>query len=291
VVVYTWTMLRQLVDAPPHEAEASHPIRLFVGSGMPPALWRRALRRFAPARVVEFYTAPDAETVLVNLGDHKVGSLGRPLPGSARVVVTAWDVERSRPFVDERGVARRCQPDEVGMLMAEVDPQDLSTGQLPALRALFEPEDAWVVTGDLVRRDRDGDFWLVDDASALINTARGLRSPKTIGDALEHLEEIDLAVAYPGELDGQTVTVAAVLIRGEHRSASADAVMAKIAALGPEERPDIVHIVDEIPMTTWFRPETKGLPGATDGPPERRMVLLTTDAEGRHHNQIHRETP
>jgi putative long chain acyl-CoA synthase len=114
----------------------------------------------------------------------------------------------------------------------------------------------------------------------LINTVSGARSPKTIGDALETLEEIDLAVAYPGELDGQTVAVAAVLIRGEHGSVSPDALRAKIAALAPEERPDIVHIVDEIPMNTWFRPEINGLPGATDGPPERRLVLTTTDAEG-----------
>ena len=36
VASYTWTMLRDLVDAPRHPGEAHHPVRLFIGSGMPP---------------------------------------------------------------------------------------------------------------------------------------------------------------------------------------------------------------------------------------------------------------
>ncbi|MGE4428636.1 MAG: AMP-binding protein, partial [Solirubrobacteraceae bacterium] len=68
VVTYTWTMLRELVDAPHHRGEEQHPVRLFVGSWMPPDLWRRVLKRFAPARVVEFYSAADTHGVLVNLG-------------------------------------------------------------------------------------------------------------------------------------------------------------------------------------------------------------------------------
>ncbi|HEY3019384.1 MAG TPA: AMP-binding protein, partial [Solirubrobacteraceae bacterium] len=90
VVVYTWTMLSELVDRSPADVERSHPIRLFVGSGMAPALWRRTLRRFAPAGVVDFYTTPNAETVLVNVGASKPGSLGRELPGSASVRVVEW---------------------------------------------------------------------------------------------------------------------------------------------------------------------------------------------------------
>jgi len=52
VVSYTWTLTRALVEAPPHPAEVHHPVRLFVGSGMPKPLWRRTLERFAPARVL-----------------------------------------------------------------------------------------------------------------------------------------------------------------------------------------------------------------------------------------------
>ena len=43
------------------------------------------------------------------------------------------------------------------------------------LRGVFEPGDAWLETGDLFRRDVDGDFWLVDHVPSLIRTAAGRR--------------------------------------------------------------------------------------------------------------------
>src|SRR5205807_3916560 len=85
VASYTWTLLHDLVEAPPHPGERHHPVRLFIGSGMPRGLWRRVERRFAPARVLEFYASTEAGAILVNLSSAKQGSMGRPLPGSAEV--------------------------------------------------------------------------------------------------------------------------------------------------------------------------------------------------------------
>ena len=48
VASYTWTMLHELVDAPPQPGERHHPVRLFIGSGMPRDLWRRVEERFSP---------------------------------------------------------------------------------------------------------------------------------------------------------------------------------------------------------------------------------------------------
>ena len=97
---------------------------------------------------------------------------------------------------------------------------------------------------------------------------------------MEALEEIDLAVAYPSKLEDETVVVAAVLLREEAHAVSSEALSAKIAALAPDERPDIVHIVDEIPITPTFRPTTTGLPGAAEGPNERQIVLQNRDIGG-----------
>jgi len=47
VVSYTWTQLRDLVEAPPHPGEQHHTIRTFIGSGMPVGLWHRVIERFA----------------------------------------------------------------------------------------------------------------------------------------------------------------------------------------------------------------------------------------------------
>jgi acyl-CoA synthetase (AMP-forming)/AMP-acid ligase II len=73
VASYTWTLLHDLVQAPPQAGERHHPVRLFIGSGMPRGLWRRVQERFHPARVVEFYASTETGAVLVNLRSAKPG--------------------------------------------------------------------------------------------------------------------------------------------------------------------------------------------------------------------------
>ena len=84
VTSYTWTLLHDLVEAPPQPGERHHPVRLFIGSGMPRNLWRRVQRRFAPARVVEFYASTETGAVLVNLRDAKPGRWAAGCPAARR---------------------------------------------------------------------------------------------------------------------------------------------------------------------------------------------------------------
>ncbi len=95
VASYTWTLLHDLAEAPPQPGERHHPVRLFIGSGMPRGLWRRVQTRFKPARVLEFYASTEAGAILVNLRGAKPGSMGRPLPGSAEVRIAAYDIDAS----------------------------------------------------------------------------------------------------------------------------------------------------------------------------------------------------
>jgi putative long chain acyl-CoA synthase len=83
VVSYTWAMLRDVVDDPAFVLHGNHPVRLFIGSGMPTALWGRLCDAFAPAHVVEFFATADGQAVLANVSGAKVGSEGRPLPGGS----------------------------------------------------------------------------------------------------------------------------------------------------------------------------------------------------------------
>ena len=98
VVSYTWAMLRDVVDEPGFELHGNHPVRLFIGSGMPTGLWQRVTEAFAPARVVEFFATTDGQAVLANVSGAKIGSKGRPLPGGGQVELAAYDVDsRSHP--------------------------------------------------------------------------------------------------------------------------------------------------------------------------------------------------
>ncbi len=91
VVSYTWAMLRDVIDDPAFSPAGSHPVRLFIGSGMPAGLWKRVLDVFEPAQVVEFFATTDGQAVLANVAGAKIGSKGRPLPGGGEIALAAYD--------------------------------------------------------------------------------------------------------------------------------------------------------------------------------------------------------
>jgi putative long chain acyl-CoA synthase len=255
VTSYTWTLLHDLVEAPPHPGERHHPVRLFIGSGMPRGLWRRVERRFRPARVLEFYASTEAGAILVNLRGAKPGSMGRPLPGSTEVRIAAYDLEAGNLELGADGFARECDTDEVGMLLARVRASE-PLSSVP-LQGVFSPSDAWLASGDLFRRDADGDYWRVDGVADVIRTLDGPVFAGPIRDALGDLPAVDLSVAYGVKPSGgkHEVAVAAVTLRAEQELVGPD-LAAAMDALPPTQRPAYVHVVAEIPVTTWFRPVT-----------------------------------
>ena len=258
VASYTWTMLREIANAPPDAAERHHPVRLFIGAGMPRGLWRRVARRFAPATVLEFYASTEGEAILVNLSGEKPGCKGRPLPGSAEVRLAAYDVESNRLRERPDGFAVASGPGEVGMLLTRLRGV-VSTSESP-LRGLFEPNDAWLSTGDLFRADEDGDLWLVDRAQSLIRTAHGFVASFPIVDALGDLDAIDLAVVYgvPAEGAEASLAIAAVTLL-DGAEVDGEDLAAALSVVPADERPDLVTVVDDIPVTTWYRPSTAAL--------------------------------
>ncbi|MFI5123408.1 MAG: AMP-binding protein, partial [Vicinamibacteria bacterium] len=261
VASYTWTMLDEIAAAPEDAAEHHHPVRLFIGAGMPRGLWRRVARRFFPAAVLEFYASTEGEAILVNLSGEKPGCKGRPLPGSAEVRLAAYDVAAGRLRERADGFAVECEPGEVGMLLTRLRGV-VATSDSP-LRGLFEPNDAWLATGDLFRADEDGDLWLVDNVASLIRTDHGYVPAFPILDALGDLQAIDLAVVYgvPAPDSDNSLAIAAATLRPGFEL-DPEQLAEALATLPEPERPDLVQVVDEIPVTTWYRPSTAQLRAA-----------------------------
>jgi putative long chain acyl-CoA synthase len=267
VASYTWTMADDLLQAPAQPGERHHPVRLFIGSGMPRGLWRRVERRFSPARVLEFYASTEAGAILVNLRDVKRGAMGRPLPGSAEVRIARYDAGAGGLVLGRDGFAQACGTDEVGMLLVRVQPSDPLS--VVPLRGVFARQDAWVVTGDLFRQDADGDFWRMDAAAEVIRTDHGAVFTTPIREALGDLSAVDLVVAYgvSGAEPAAELAVAAVTLRPECELSARELGRA-LSALEPDQRPAIVHVVDAIPRTTWFRPITGPLRQQGIPPPQ-----------------------
>lgn len=247
VVAYTWTMVKELLDAPVSELERGHPIRLFIGSGMPTGLWSEVHRRFEPARVVEFYASTSGQAVLVNIGSGaaRIGSCGQRLVGSPQLLLAATDPVSGELALDDDGMARRAQPGELGLLLSEAKPPHLSG---VTHRGLRTPGDAWRSTEDLFTIDEDGCYWFADHSESLIGGRSRAVPPTQVERFLEQHPIVRLAAVTPSP-DG--VKLVATLI--PNRRVTKKSIEDISASLPPSFRPDIVRVVKDLPTTAWYR--------------------------------------
>ncbi len=285
VVYYAGEMCRKLVDAPAVVGEQNTPVRLFAGSGLRPDVWRRLIARFGPVGVLELYASTEASAVLANASGKKIGSVGRPLPGSAEVAVAAWS-EPDDDFVrDGRGHLVHARLDEPGMLVARIGHRSASDvahiDPRRVLRDAFASGDTWFVTDDFMKVDAVGDYWFVDRRGHTIKTRMGAVASTRIEDAIYAYTGVALCIAM-GHRDGDhQIPIAAIQLHGALDLA---ALSVAVLALPEYARPRRVRVVERLPMTDGFRAIKHGLRDldAVDGPnvfewdPRAQRYIATT---------------
>jgi putative long chain acyl-CoA synthase len=274
VVSYTWAMLREVIDDPSFVFSGNHPVRLFIGSGMPTGLWKRVVDIFEPAHVVEFFATTDGQAVLANVSGAKIGGEGRPLPGGGEVALAAYDPDDNLILEDDRGFVRVAQTNEVGVLLAH--PRGPIDPTASVKRGVFAPADTWVSTEYLFRRDEDGDYWLVDNRGSVIRTARGPVYASPVNDAVGMVGAVDLAVTYPVEVGGQQVAVTALELCPGGSVSAAD-ISEALSDLPVGSPPDIVHVVGHMTLSASYRPLVSPLRAGGIPKPARNAWYLDPD--------------
>jgi fatty-acyl-CoA synthase len=173
---YIGELCRYLLHAEPHPREMDHRIRMCCGNGLRPDVWNGFKERFRLPQILEFYAATEGNLSLVNV-EGMPGAIGRIPPFLAHrfpAALVQYDTEADAPVRDARGFCVRCGTNEVGEAIGPVlkDRSNVGSrfegytneqaGEKKILRGVFEPGDAWVRTGDLMRRDERGYFYFVD---------------------------------------------------------------------------------------------------------------------------------
>jgi acyl-CoA synthetase (AMP-forming)/AMP-acid ligase II len=279
IVFYAGEMLRALVDADASALDATYPVRLFAGSGMRKSVWERLRERFPRAQVLEFYASTEGNAVLANPSGKKIGSLGKALPGSADLALFAWSFETEDFRRDEHGQRMLSGIGEPGVLAARVDASVVMASydgyegdrnEKSVLRGVFDPGDAWFVTGDLVRRDEDGDYWLVDRLADVVRSEQGPVPTIAVEDALETCRNVRTAVCYALPA-GKRQELAATIVTKDGALDAALFTEDVVSRLPTPKRPRVVRVVKNIPLTDGYRPRKSTLKeqGAIVGPGEQ----------------------
>jgi fatty-acyl-CoA synthase len=173
---YIGELARYLVNAPRHPREREHQLRLACGNGLRGDVWEKFQTRFAIPRILEFYASTEGTFSLYNV-EGKVGAIGR-VPSFLRhrfpLALVKFDEDTGVPVRGDNGHCVRCITGEIGEAIGRI--RDGSSGvggefegyskveqsELKILRNVFEQDDAWYRTGDLMRVDENGYYYFVD---------------------------------------------------------------------------------------------------------------------------------
>jgi fatty-acyl-CoA synthase len=264
VFQYIGELCRYLLNAPASPNERAHCIRAVIGNGLRPDIWHAFQARFAIPRIVEFYGATEGNVALVNY-DGKPGAVGR-IPRYARNLFTTrivrFDVQREIPVRDARGFCMECKDDEAGEAIGKItaEPGKQFEGytrrvetEKKILRHVFESDDAWFRTGDLLRRDSDGYFYFVDRIGDTFRWKGENVATSEVAGALSVvsgvLEANVYGVAVPGH-DGRAGMAALVVGRSFDPAKLASALGDRLPGYA---RPVFLRLMPEIGITGTFK--------------------------------------
>lgn len=173
---YIGELCRYLLNTEKAPKERKHRIRLAIGNGLRPEIWPAFQKRFRVPRVLEFYGATEGNVALMNY-DGTVGAVGR-IPGWAKkrfnVELVQFNTETEQVVRGADGLCIKCELGEAGEALGKIsnDP-NTPTGRFDGyarkeetekkiLRDVFEKDDQWFRTGDLLKQDKLGYFYFVD---------------------------------------------------------------------------------------------------------------------------------
>lgn len=151
---YVGELCRYLMDQPVRENDRDNNVRLIVGNGLRPSIWKDFKQRFGIQKVLELYASSEGNIGFTNFlnFDNTVGL--SPLP----YAIVKYDKENEAPIRDKNGRMIKVKKGEVGLLIGEITDKtpfhgytDPNKTEQCILRDVMKKGDAWFNTGDMMR--------------------------------------------------------------------------------------------------------------------------------------------
>jgi citronellyl-CoA synthetase len=151
---YVGEVCRYLMNQPPRPDDSDNSVRVIIGNGLRPEIWKDFKKRFDIPFIAEFYGSSEGNGGYANVFnfDCTCGyAFGTP-------AIVKYDFDEEKPIKNKRGFMRKVRRGEVGLLLFQSEGvntfrgyTDTEATEAKLFRNVFKSGDAWFNTGDLMR--------------------------------------------------------------------------------------------------------------------------------------------
>ncbi|XP_015921094.3 long-chain fatty acid transport protein 1 [Parasteatoda tepidariorum] len=174
VTQYIGEICRYLLNQPVTPEETQHCLRLMVGNGLRPHVWKEFKDRFRIKEIIEIYGATEGNTNIANLFG-KVGAVGyfpKVMQRLFPVELMKINPETGELLRDKNGLCIRCKPGEHGEIVGKIvkhNPLNAFDGYANKAESnkkiitnCFTRGDMAVRSGDILVMDEEGYLYFID---------------------------------------------------------------------------------------------------------------------------------
>ena len=210
-LVYIGELCRYLANHDPSPAELNNPLKVMVGNGLRPDVWDTFKDRFAVERIIEIYGASEGNALFMNLlnKDKTIGMT------NADVALIEYDVAEDNILKGADGYFRKIITHDPGLLIVRIGPNAVFNGYTDAqatekkiLRDVFEEDDAWFNTGDLIKTVDVGyalgktHYQFVDRVGDTFRWKSENVSTNEVGEILNGFQDVNMSNVYGVKIPG-----------------------------------------------------------------------------------------
>uniref|UniRef100_A0A8D2N262 long-chain-fatty-acid--CoA ligase n=1 Tax=Zonotrichia albicollis TaxID=44394 RepID=A0A8D2N262_ZONAL len=221
------------------EEDRVHEVRIALGNGIRPSVWKEFLMRFGPVKIFEFYGSTEGSLSFLNY-TNKIGAVGRA------------DVYICFPFSWPAG--------KPGLLVFQVTEDSPFSGYVgnkeasekKLLRNVFVEGDVYLDTGDLLVMDEDGFLYFTDRVGDTFRWKGENVATLEVADVIGMMDFVQEVNVYGVNYEGRTGMAAIVLKR--YHDFNGERLYKHVEAFLPSyAQPRFVRIMDVMQTTATFK--------------------------------------
>ena len=283
---YIGELLRYLMNQPETMNDQNHEVRLIVGNGLRPEIWRDFEARFGIEQIFEFYGASESNLGFMNAFGLRETVGFCPMPFE----VIKVDPETEEIHRDNKGRCESVARGDVGLLISEVTSlrpfdgyTDSRANEKKLLRNVFKQGDCWFNSGDLVVLQKHGHIQFGDRIGDTFRWQGENVATTEVESVIMKWPEIEDAVVYGVTVPGRDGRCGMLYLT---QKAAGQIDLDGLAAhmrenLPPYAVPRFIRIGQKVDVTGTFKFQKSKLKNAAYHVDEvdDELFLLARDAE------------